>query len=95
MYHRVNFYGLLLTAGMLLAGCSKDSGDSAQQTKQEPQEIRVQTNVTNVLEGRRTQTYSVVGDLQTEAHFTCTAYNAGTLTEYISTTTVEPQHSTS
>ena len=65
MYHRISFYGLLLTAGMLLAGCSKDSGDSAQQTKQDPQEIRVQTNVTNVLEGRRAQTYSVVGDLQT------------------------------
>ena len=88
MYHRISFYGLLLTAGMLLAGCSKDSGDSAQQTKQDPQEIRVQTNVTNVLEGRRAQTYSVVGDLQTEGSFTCTAYNAGTLTEYISTTTV-------
>jgi hypothetical protein len=76
---------------MLLAGCSKDSGDSAQQTKQEPQEIRVQTNVTNVLEGRRAQTYSVVGDLQTEAHFTCAAYEANSdpLVAYIPTTTVD------
>ena len=89
MNHSISFYGLLLTAGMLLAGCSKDSGDSAQQAKQEPQEIRVQTNVTNVLEGRRAQTYSVVDNLQSEGSFTCTAYNAGTLTAYIPTTTVD------
>lgn len=44
----------VLAAGMLLAGCSKDSGDSTQQVGGEPQEIRVQTNVTSMLKGSRT-----------------------------------------
>ncbi len=44
----------VLAAGMLLAGCSKDNSDSTQQVGGEPQEIRVQTNVTSMLKGSRT-----------------------------------------
>lgn len=82
MYHRVNFYGLLLTAGMLLAGCSKDSGDSAQQAKQEPQEIRVQTNVTNVLKGNRAATIDDNAALQGQ-NLKIDAYYHDTETKYL------------
>ena len=40
-------------------------------------------------EGTRATTYDDDTDLQTEAHFTCVAYEAGTLTPYIPTTTVD------
>ena len=82
MYHRISFFGLLLTAGMLLAGCSKDSGDSAQQAKQEPQEIRVQTNVTNVLKGNRAATIDDNAALQTK-DLKIDAYYSGTETKYL------------
>lgn len=78
-----------MLAAMLLAGCSKDDGNSAQQAGGEAQEICVKTNVNKILEGTRANTYESVTDLQTEAHFTCTAYEAGTLTAYIPTTTVD------
>ncbi len=74
---------------MLLAGCSKDDGNSVQQAGGEAQEICVQTNLTKMLDGTRATTYDDAAGLQAEAHFTCTAYNAGTLTEYIPTTTVD------
>lgn len=82
IYYSVSFYGLLLTAGMLLAGCSKDSGDSAQQAKQEPQEIRVQTNVTNVLKGNRAATIDDNAALQTK-DLKIEAYYSGTETKYL------------
>lgn len=76
-----------MLAAMLLAGCSKDDGNSAQQAGGEAQEICVQTNLTKMQ--TRATTYDDAAGLQAEAHFTCTAYNAGTLTEYIPTTTVD------
>ena len=89
IYHSVSFYGLLLTAGMLLAGCSKDSGDSAQQAKQEPQEIRVQTNVTSVQNGTRATTIDSNTELQGQNlkidayyHDTETAYLLGKTLHY-------------
>jgi hypothetical protein len=78
-----------MLAAMLLAGCSKDDGNSVQQAGGEAQEICVQTNLTKMLDGTRATTYDDAAGLQAEAHFTCTAYNAGTLTEYIPTTTVD------
>lgn len=75
----------MLTAGMLLAGCSKDSGDSAQQAKQEPQEIRVQTNVTNVLKGNRAATIDNNTDLQGQ-NLKIDAYYHDTETKYLEDT---------
>ena len=83
MNHSISFYGLLLTAGMLLAGCSKDSGDSAQQAGEEAQEIRVNANVWRMMEGTRATTYDNQAALWAEAYFTCYAYTSGTTTPYI------------
>ena len=82
MNHRISFYGLLLTAGMLLAGCSKDSGDSAQQAGEEPQEIRVNANVWRMMDATRATTYDNQAAIQ-EAGFKCYAYLAGSTTAYI------------
>ena len=87
MNHRISFYGLLLTAGMLLAGCSKDSGDSAQQAGEEPQEIRVNANVWRVMEGTRATTYD--GGTLTSGSFTASSYVENTTTVYISPVQVD------
>ena len=88
------YMGML--AAMLLAACSKDDGDSSQPAVEEKgrSEICVKTNVDRILEGTRTTTYDNVTSLQTEAHFTCVAYEAGTLTAYIPTTTSDWNGST-
>lgn len=83
---------LLLTAILLLtAACSSDSSNDVQPspTPNNPQEISIQTDVRKMAEGTRAATYENVTDLQSEAHFTCTAFEAGTLTPYIPTTTVD------
>ena len=82
-----------MLATMLLAACGSGSDgieDTPSTTSSEaPKEIKMTSNVYRRLEATRTTTYDNVTNLQTEAHFTCTAYNAGTLTSYISTTTVD------
>ena len=73
---------------MLLAGCSKDSGDSTQQVGGEPQEIRVQTNVTSMLKGSRTtidnNTALRTYDLKIDAYYhdTETTYLLGKTLHY-------------
>lgn len=80
--------GIVLLAAMLLAACSSsDSDDSPIATSQN--EIHLTTNVTSMPSGTRATTYENVTDLQTEAHFTCVAYQANTTTEYIASTTVD------
>lgn len=81
--------GLLFS--LLITACSKDGadGNEVSNPNEGKKEIRIQTNVSSVLEGRRAQTIDNIEALQTEGHFTCTAYQAGTLTAYISTTTVD------
>ena len=83
---------LLLTAILLLtAACSSDSSNDVQPspTPNTSQEISIQTDVRKMAERTRAATYENVTDLQSEAHFTCTAFEAGTLTPYIPTTTVD------
>ena len=87
MNHSISFYGLLLTAGMLLAGCSKDSGDSAQQAGEEPQEIRVNANVWRVMEGTRATTYD--GGTLSSGSFTASSYVENTTTSYINPVQVD------
>ena len=80
-----------MLATMLLAACGSGSDgieDTPKTTSSEaPKEIQVTSNVYRRLEATRTTTYDNVASLQTEAHFTCTAYDTGTLTAYIPTTT--------
>ena len=74
---------------LLLAGCARD----VPEIKEEKAEISVTTNVSGMREGAplRAMTYDNVGNLQTEAHFTCVAYeaNSNPLTAYIPTTSVD------
>ena len=70
---------------MLLAGCSKDSGDSTQQVGGEPQEIRVQTNVTSMLKGSRATTINSNSQLQTY-DLKIDAYYNGTNEKYLDAT---------
>jgi hypothetical protein len=83
------YRALWLLCSLLIIACSKDGadGNDLSNPNEGKTEIRIQTNVSSVLEGRRAQTYDNVSNLQTEGSFTCTAYNAGTLTAYIPTTT--------
>ena len=95
MIRHYNIISIIMLATMLLAACGSGSGsdgieDTPSTTSSEaPKEIQVTSNVYRRPEATRTTTYDNVASLQTEAHFKCTAYNAGTLTPYISTTTVD------
>lgn len=77
---------VLLTTGFLTS-CSADDGAGFNTPKQ--QEIGFKADVWKMMEGTRAATFDSPSDLQTEAHFTCVAYEAGTLTAYIPTTTVD------
>jgi len=61
----------------LLAACSKDSGDSTQQVGGEPQEIRVQTNLTKM------QTRAITIDNITDYDLKIDAYYHDTETKYL------------
>ena len=79
---------------LLFAGCSSDSPNDSQSTHQDNKdEINLNAQVWQVMQGapRRAHTYDNAAALQTEAHFTCTAYqaNSNPLTPYIPTTTVD------
>lgn len=68
----------------LLTACSDDSENTTEQG-----EIRLKTDIWQMMEGSRATTFDNPTALQGEAHFTCAAYEAGTLTPYIATTTVD------
>lgn len=82
-----------MLATMLLAACGSGSDgieDTPSTTSSEaPKEIQMTSNVYRRPEATRTTTYDNVASLQTEAHFTCVAYEANSdpLTAYIPTTT--------
>ena len=91
MIRHYNIISIIMLATMLLAACGSGS-DSIEDTppttsSEAPKEIQVTSNVYRRPEATRTTTYDNVASLQTEGSFTCTAYNAGTLTAYIPTTT--------
>ena len=80
---------------LLFAGCSSDSPNDSQSTHQDNKdEINLNAQVWQVMQAsapRRAHTYDNAAALQTEAHFTCTAYeaNSNPLVAYIPTTTVD------
>ncbi len=68
----------------LLTACSNDNESTPEQS-----EIRLKSDVWKMMEGTRATTFDDATALQGEAHFTCAAYEANTLTAYISSTTVD------
>ena len=88
----INKAQLLMFCSLLLAGCSGDGdGRDVPVSETDKTEIRLAADVWNVMEGTRATTYDNAAALQTEAHFTCTAYeaNSNPLVAYIPTTTVD------
>ena len=89
-FYMINKAQLLMFCSLLLAGCS---GDSPNDTQGTTNEISIKAQVWQVMQGapRRAHTYDNAAALQTEAHFTCTAYeaNSNPLVAYIPTTTVD------
>jgi hypothetical protein len=73
--HYIYIIGVMVAS--LLAACSKDSGDSTQQVGGEPQEIRVQTNLTKM------QTRAITIDNITDYDLKIDAYYHDTETKYL------------
>ena len=89
---RYRYTTLWLLVALLATACSSDGGEMPSTPPANTQdEINIKAQVWQVMQGapRRAHTYDNVAALNAEAHFTCTAYNAGTLTAYIPTTTVD------
>lgn len=74
----------MLAVPALLTACSNDNESTPEQS-----EIRLKSDVWKMMEGTRATTFDDATALQGEAHFTCAAYEANTLTAYISPTTVD------
>lgn len=92
MTKNLKYIALCLLVTLLAIACSKDGGDTPSTPPTNTQdEINIKAQVWQVMQGapRRAHTYDDVAALKAEAQFKCTAYNAGTLTAYISTTTVD------
>lgn len=90
------YIALWLLCSLLIIACSKDGadGNDVYKPNEEAKEIGIMVNVSKMAEATRTTTYDGVSALQAEAHFTCTAYQAGTLTEYIPPSTTVDWNST-
>lgn len=80
---------LLLSALLLLAGCSSSDSEEQEKGGESQPEIRLNADSWQVMEHTRATTFDNASALQTEAHFTCTVYNANSITTYITPTTVD------
>lgn len=92
MTKNLKYTALCLLVTLLASACSKDGGDTPSTPPTNTQdEINIKAQVWQVMQGapRRAHTYDDVAALKTEAQFKCTAYQANSLTAYISTTTVD------
>lgn len=76
----------MLAVPALLTACSNDNESTPEQS-----EIRLKSDVWKMMEGTRATTFESATNLQTEAHFTCVAYeaNSNPLVAYIPSTTVD------
>ncbi len=79
---------LLVTQGLFYACSSDDKGTPVSPTNADS-EMRFKPTAWNYMEGTRATTYDNAAALQSEAHFTCVAYEESSLTVYIPTTTVD------
>lgn len=87
---KYTFMLMLLSATTLLTGCSGDddfNGNGNGNGNNNSNAITFNTNVSNFIS--KATTYDNVAALKTESSFTCTAYNAGTITAYTGPTQVE------
>lgn len=82
---------VMLAVAGLLAGCSDDMPD----TSAEANEIRFRADVWRVMEGTRATTFDNAAALQSEGSFTAAVYTENTTTQYVSTTAVDWNGSTS
>lgn len=92
MTKNLKYTALCLLVTLLASACSSDGGDTPSTPPANTQdEINIKAQVWQVMQGapRRAHTYDNAAALQTEAQFKCTAYQANSLTAYISTTTVD------
>ena len=81
-------YVLFLIATLVATACSKDDASTSQPPSPDNSEIQLNADVWRVMEGTRAATYDSQTAIQNEGTFNCTVYNAGTITEYISSSTV-------
>lgn len=89
---------VLLALTCLLTACSGGGSSSEELDSPAPnptpnptpenQEIKLNANVWNMMEGMRASTYDDQAAIQKEGSFTCAVYNAGTTTAYITPTAV-------
>lgn len=75
---------MVMTAALMMTGCSSDDGDTPQPPQPTPQEeklpITIKANVWQMMDGTRATTFDNTDSIQSEGHFFCTAYDAGTIT---------------
>lgn len=75
---------MVMTAALMMTGCSSDDGDTPQPPQPTPQEeklpITIKANVWQMMDGTRATTFDNTDSIQSEGHFFCTAYDAGTTT---------------
>lgn len=81
----ITIAGFFLVGAILLCGCTSDESPAADGNK----EIHLTADIWRVMEDTRTATFDTPAALQTEGHFTCAVYQAGTATPYIVPTKVE------
>lgn len=74
---------LLLSAVLLLSGCSGSESDEQEKGGGSQPEILFNADVWRVMERTRATTFDNQAALQTEGSFTCYAYNNGETTKYI------------
>ena len=81
----ITIAGFFLAGAILLCGCTSDESPAADGNK----EIHLTADIWRVMEDTRTATFDNAAALQTEGHFTCAVYQAGTTTPYITETAVD------
>lgn len=78
--------GFLFATVILLWGCASDESSTVNGNG----EIRLNADIWRMMDGTRAATYyDNAAALQTEGHFTCAVYQAGTTTPYITETAVD------
>lgn len=80
---------LLLSAVLLLPGCSGSESDEQEKGGGSQPEIRFNADVWQVMERTRATTFDNQTALQTEAHFICTVYNENSTDEFIPATQID------
>ncbi len=80
---------LLLSVLLLLAGCSGSDSEEQEKGGGSQPEIRFNADVWQVMSGTRATTFDNATALQKEANFTCTVYDANTITEHYPATQVD------